>query len=61
MESIRAESVFRSPLGVDARVNWVHCRDIGFVAAALLIKGEEGERGNEVVEVTGIIIRKSAI
>jgi hypothetical protein len=26
VESIAKESVFRSPLGVTAKVNWVHCR-----------------------------------
>eukprot|EP00798_Chlamydomonas_sp_ICE-L_P015582 gene15582-21681_t len=51
--SIRSDSCFRSPLGIEARVNWVHCRDIGQVAAALLLKEEQGSRGNEVVEVTG--------
>ena len=34
--SIRELDVFRSPLGLSARVNWVHCRDIGKVAADVL-------------------------
>ena len=28
-ESIRTESCFRSPLGTDAKVNWVHCARSG--------------------------------
>ena len=39
-ESLRKENCFRSPLGNQAKVNWVHCRDIGEVAAALLLKKE---------------------
>lgn len=33
MDSLRKENIFRSPLGCErqARVNWVHCRDIGEV------------------------------
>ena len=53
IESLRKENCFRSPLGSEARVNWVHCADIGRVAAALLLKPETAGRGNEVVEVTG--------
>mmetsp|Transcript_22275 Transcript_22275/g.48969 ORF Transcript_22275/g.48969 Transcript_22275/m.48969 type:complete len:298 (-) Transcript_22275:19-912(-) len=53
VESIRTESRFRSPLGTEARVNWVHCRDIGYVSATLLAKKEAIQRGDEVVEVTG--------
>jgi len=54
--SIAAESVFRSPLGLTAKVNWVHCRDIGYVVAALLaspISPEALAARFEVVEVTG--------
>jgi hypothetical protein len=59
--SIRQESCFRSPLGSEARVNWVHCRDVGRVSAALLARGGGGGGGDdvkrgevhEVVEVTG--------
>ena len=52
-ESLRKEDLFRSPLGSEARVNWVHCADIGRVAAVLLLRPETDGRGDEVVEVTG--------
>lgn len=54
--SIRSESVFRSPLGADARVNWVHCADIGAVAAALLARPAAADAAAgafEAVDVTG--------
>jgi len=48
-ESIRTANCFRSPLGSEARVNWVHCRDIGNVCAVAL-----GEKPvPEVINVTG--------
>ena len=53
LPSICAEDCFRSPLGTDARVNWVHCGDIGRVAAALMLQREEGRAAVEVVDVTG--------
>ena len=49
VDSIKEENCFRSPLGATARVNWVHCGDIGRLAAALLLQ----EEVEEVVEVTG--------
>merc|ERR1712032_579238 len=52
-ESLRKENCFRSPLGKEAKVNWVDCQDIGQVAAVLLQKEETPGRGNEVFEVTG--------
>ena len=52
-ETICKENCFRSPLGTSARVNWVHCKDIGRVAAVLLLREETPTRGNEVFEVTG--------
>jgi uncharacterized protein YbjT (DUF2867 family) len=58
--SIASESVFRSPLGETACVNWVHCADIGNVAAELLARPpsdrltpEALAEGHEVVDVTG--------
>ena len=51
-ESLRKENCFRSPLGKEAKVNWVHCQDIGQVAAVLLLKEDSPGRGNEVFEVT---------
>ena len=52
-ESLRKEGCFRSPLGREAKVNWVHCQDIGRVAAVLLQREETPGRGDEVFEVTG--------
>ena len=52
-ESLRMENCFRSPLGREAKVNWVHCQDIGRVAAVLLLREETPGRCNEVFEVTG--------
>jgi len=52
-ESLRQENLFRSPLGREAKVNWVHCQDIGRVAAVLLQREETPGRGDEVFEVTG--------
>ena len=51
-ESLRKENCFRSPLGKEAKVNWVHCQDIGRVAAVLLLRKDSPGRGNEVFEVT---------
>eukprot|EP01043_Picozoa_sp_COSAG02_P028376 COSAG02_NODE_1717_length_11210_cov_6.149401_3_plen_307_part_00 len=55
-ESIRAENCFRSPLGAEAnaKVNWVHCRDIGAVCAVALRRPDEEEVGcSEIINVTG--------
>lgn len=49
VESIKNEDCFRSPLGPTARVNWVHCGDIGRVAAEVMLQ----DQVLEVVEVTG--------
>lgn len=49
VDSIKNENCFRSPLGPSARVNWVHCGDVGRVAAALMLQ----EQVEQVVEVTG--------
>ena len=48
-ESLRKENCFRSPLGYQAKVNWVHCRDIGEVAAALLLKKETPGTGVSII------------
>eukprot|EP01043_Picozoa_sp_COSAG02_P002708 COSAG02_NODE_64_length_43111_cov_35.627709_21_plen_364_part_00 len=59
-ETIRAESCFRSPLGVDAKVNWVHCRDIGAVCAVALRQPDEeagdaddNDASSKIINVTG--------
>jgi|EP01046_Picozoa_sp_COSAG06_P024443 uncharacterized protein YbjT (DUF2867 family) len=65
-ESIRTTDCFRSPLGVDARVNWVHCRDIGSVCAVALgrpdtseaasaayVSASAGAAATEIIAVTG--------
>jgi len=55
-ESLRKENCFRSPLGKEAKVNWVHCQDIGQMAAVLLLKEDSPGRGNEVFEVTHFLL-----
>lgn len=53
-ETIRAENCFRSPLGGDAKVNWVHCRDVGAVCAVALRRPDEDEAGcSKIINVTG--------
>eukprot|EP00854_Cymbomonas_tetramitiformis_P024103 gene24103-29248_t len=50
LPSIKERSCFCSPLGTQAKVNWVDCRDIGAVAACCLLQpGHEGK----TYDVTG--------
>lgn len=53
---LTASAPCRSPLGSEAAVNWVHCKDIGAVCAALLVRDPDAAAAGkavEVVEVTG--------
>ena len=52
-DSIRTESCFRSPLGSDAKVNWVHCKDTGSVCAVALGKPDGDAAVQPVIDVTG--------
>lgn len=57
-ETIRTENCFRSPLGINAKVNWVHCRDIGAVCAVALQRCDEAaseadKASFEIIKVTG--------